>query len=77
MAHGGVILMIAAKLNVTNTLELQKNGLEALKNALGVTGTLKFLEQFDRGGSGDYTAEKYREDEDTPSDEEIRKMFGF
>ena len=69
--------MIAAKLNVTNTLELQKNGLEALKNALGVTGTLKFLEQFDRGGSGDYTAEKYREDEDTPSDEEIRKMFGF
>ena len=69
--------MIAAKLNVTNTLELQKNGLEALKNALGVTGALKFLEQFDRGGSGDYTAEKYREDEDTPSDEEIRKMFGF
>ena len=69
--------MIAAKLNVTNTLELQKNGLEALKNALGVTGALKFLEQFDCGGSGDYTAEKYREDEDTPSDEEIRKMFGF
>ena len=77
MAHGGVILMIAAKLNVTNTLELQTNGLEALKNALGVTGTLKFLEQFDRGGSGDYTAEKYRREEDPLSDEEIRKMFGF
>ena len=39
--------MIATRLNVTNTTELRKNGINALKTALGVTGTLKFLEQFD------------------------------
>ena len=69
--------MIAAKLNVTNTSELQKNGLDALKKALGVTGTLNFLEQFDHGGSGDYTSEKYATNEAEPTDAEIRKMFGY
>ena len=69
--------MIATRLNVTNTTELQKNGINALKTALGVTGTLKFLEQFDNSGSGDYTAEKYEHEEAEPSDAEIRKMFGF
>jgi len=77
MVVGGVILMIATRLDVTNTTELQKNGINALKNALGVTGTLKFLEQFDNGGSGDYTAEKYEHEETELSDAEIRKMFGF
>lgn len=42
-----------------------------------MTGMLRFLEQFDHGGSGDYTAEKYENEETEPSDEEIRKMFGF
>lgn len=69
--------MIATRLNVTNTTELRKNGINALKTALGVTGTLKFLEQFDNGGSGDYTVEKYEHEETEPSDTEIRKMFGF
>lgn len=41
-----------------------------------VTGALKFLEQFDRGGHGDYTAEKYQNEEPEPTDEEIRRMFG-
>lgn len=68
--------MIAAKIKITNHTELQKDGLNALKNALGVTGTLKFLEQLDNGGSGDYTAEKYTHEEPEPSDEEIRSMFG-
>ena len=77
MVVGGVILMIATRLNVTNTTELQKNGIRALKTTLGVTGTLKFLEQFDNGGSGDYTAEKYEHEETEPSDAEIREMFGF
>ena len=77
MVTGCVILMIATRLNVTNTTELRKNGINALKTALGVTGTLKFLEQFDNGGSGDYTAEKYEYEETEPSDAEIRKMFGF
>lgn len=69
--------MIATKLNITNSIELQKNGLNALKAALGVTGTLKFLEQFDNGGSGDYTAQKYEREEPELSDDEIRKIFGF
>ena len=75
MAVGGVVLMIATRLNLKNSVEIQKNGLNALKDALGVTGTLKFLEQFDNGGSGDYTLEKYKYPETEPSDEEIRKMF--
>ncbi|MCM1257974.1 MAG: hypothetical protein NC307_08995, partial [Roseburia sp.] len=48
-----------------------------LKESLGITGTLKFLEQFDHGGSGDYTKEKYENQEPEPTDEEIRQMFGY
>lgn len=69
--------MIATRLNITNNNEIQKNGLSALRDSLGVTGTLKFLEQFDHGGYGDYTTEKYLNDKPEPTDEEIRKMFGF
>lgn len=69
--------MIATKHDTTTNTEIQKNGLNALKESLGVTGMLRFLEQFDQGGSGDYTAEKYEKEETEPSDEEIRKMFGF
>lgn len=68
--------MISTKLNIVNITEIQQNGIAALKDALGVTGALKFLEQFDRGGYGDYTAEKYQNEEPEPTDEEIRKMFG-
>lgn len=76
MAIGGVIVMIMARLNVSNSAEIQKNGLEALRRALGVTGTIKILEQFDQGGSGDYTREKYENEEQELTDEEIRCMFG-
>jgi hypothetical protein len=41
-----------------------------------VAGTIKFLEQYDNGGSGDYTEEKYKDDSKDPTDAEIRKMFG-
>lgn len=68
--------MISTKLNIVNITEIQQNGIAALKDALGVTGTLKFLEQFDHGGYGDYTAEKYQNEEPEPTDEEIRRMFG-
>lgn len=67
--------MIMARRNIISNNEIQTNGLNALKEALGVTGTLKFLEQFDQGGHGDYTAEKYLSDEPEPTDEEIRRMF--
>lgn len=69
--------MIATKLDITNAAELQKNGLAALRKTLGVTAAVKFLEQFDKGGSGDYTAEKYLKEDPDPTDDEIRKMFGF
>lgn len=69
--------MIAENINTTTSTELCQNGLNALKNTLGVTNTLKFLEQFDSGGSGDYTLEKYQDNTPEPSDEEIRRMFGF
>lgn len=62
---------------MTNNMDIQKNGIVALKESLGVTGTLKFLEQFDRSGSGDYTKEKYEKQEIEPTDEEIRRMFGY
>lgn len=68
--------MITARLDVTNSADIQKTGLAALKEALGVVGTLRFLEQFDHGGNGNYTAEKYLYEESEPSDMEIRKMFG-
>jgi len=64
-------------MNNANNNEIQRKWLSTLRDALGVTGTLKFLEQFDQGGSGDYTAEKYLNDEPEPTDEEIRKMFGL
>ncbi len=69
--------MIATRLNIKTNAEIQKNGLDALQEALGVTGTLRFLEQYDHGGEGDYTAEKYMDTEPEPSDEAVRKMFGF
>ena len=69
--------MIAAKLDIVSDAKIQENGIMALKESLGVTGMLKFLEQFDRGGEGNYTEEKYLVDSQAPTDEEIRKMFGF
>lgn len=69
--------MITARLNVSNNAEIQKNGMEALRQALGITGTIKFLEQFDHGGSGDYTREKYENEEQELTDREIRRIFGF
>lgn len=68
--------MITKKLNMVNSAKIQENGLKALKEALGVVGTIKFLEQFDNGGSGDYTMEKYKTEEPEITDAEIRQMFG-
>ncbi len=55
--------------------QIQSIGLKALKDALGVTGTLRFLEQHDKGGSGDYTKEKYEEEDVKLSKEQILEMF--
>ena len=67
--------LIAVKMNVMPESQIQAIGIEALKSKLGVTGTLKFLEQFDNGGSGDYTKEKYEIDDEKMSKEEMLNMF--
>ena len=77
MAIGGVILMIMTKLDIVSNAEIQRTGLYALRKTLGITGLIRFLEQFDQGGSGDYTAEKYQKEEPELTDEEIRKLFLF
>ena len=46
-------------LNVNNPMAVRAAGLQALKEALGPVGAVKFLQLFDHGGSGDYTKEKY------------------
>lgn len=69
--------MVTARADVKTDFDIRENGLNALKDALGVVGTVRFLEQFDGGGTGDYTEEKYRDDEKEPTDEEIRRMFGY
>lgn len=68
-------MITAEKINVMPEGQIQAMGIKALKNALGVTGTLRFLEQFDNGGSGDYTKEKYDEDDNKMSKEDILNMF--
>lgn len=40
-----------------NPVEIRKKGLEALNNALGPIGMVRFLQQFE-SGSGDYTKER-------------------
>ncbi len=65
----------AVKMNVIPDSQLNEIGIQALNAKLGVTGTLRFLEQFDNGGSGDYTKEKYDQEDKKPSKEEILKMF--
>ena len=46
---------IMTKLDVTPESKIQVKGLKVLKDNLGVLNTIKFLEQFDNGGEGDYT----------------------
>jgi len=48
--------MIAINLNNPN--EVRNAGMQALENALGHVGMVKFLQQFEPG-YGNYTAEKY------------------
>ena len=51
-----------AEIDINNEHELLSAGYDALINALGVGGFLKFMGHF-HGGTGDYTAEKYDQPE--------------
>lgn len=68
-------MTITGKVNVVSDSQIQTTGINALRDALGVTGTLRFLEQFDNGGSGDYTKEKYEKEDVRLTKDEILKMF--
>ena len=65
-------MITTEKINKIPDGQIQIQGINALKDALGVTGTLRFLEQFD---NGDYTKEKYNEKDLNLSKEEILEMF--
>jgi hypothetical protein len=41
-------------------IEIRKVGLQALKDALGPVGMVKFIQQYENG-YGDYTKEKYEQ----------------
>ena len=46
-------------LNVNNLMEVRKVGLQALNEALGPVGMVRFIQQYENG-FGDYTEEKYQ-----------------
>lgn len=46
--------------------------IDELIDELGVIGAIRYMEQFDGGGSGDYTKEKYEKPE--PTYEEIQEF---
>jgi len=62
--------MVNATLNVNNLMEIRKIGLQALKEALGPVGMVRFIQQYENG-SGDYTKEKYQQPDITVDDIDI------
>lgn len=55
------------KININNFVQIRTLGLKALKDALGVVGATRFIQQYDTG-SGDYTKEKYTFEEENAED---------
>ncbi len=51
--------MMSQTMKIMKTSEIRRLGTEALINALGPIGMARFLEEYDNGGQGDYTKEKY------------------
>ena len=48
-----------ATINLMKASDIKRIGTEALVKALGPLGMARYLEEFDNGGMGDYTREKY------------------
>lgn len=46
-------------IHLTKGSEIRRAGTEALIKALGPLGMARYLEEYDNGGTGDYTKEKY------------------
>jgi hypothetical protein len=56
--------------SVNNFMEIRKIGLQALKEALGPVGMVRFIQQYGNG-YGDYTKEKYQQPDFTIEDIDI------
>ena len=50
-----------ATINLMKASDIKRIGTEALIKALGPLGMARYLEEFDNGGMGDYTREKYEQ----------------
>ena len=53
--------MMSQTMKIVKTSEIRKSGTEALVKALGPIGMARYLEEYDNGGKGDYTKEKYEQ----------------
>ena len=53
--------MTTQTIKITKPSEIRRMGTEALTKALGPIGMARYLEEFDNGGIGDYTKEKYEQ----------------
>lgn len=52
-----------ATIQLMKQSDIRRTGTEALVKALGPLGMARYLEEYDKGGSGDYTKEKYAQPE--------------
>ena len=48
-------------MKVVKSSEVRKSGTQALRKTLGPVGMARYLEEYDNGGRGDYTKEKYEQ----------------
>ena len=53
--------MMNQTMRIVKVSEIRRLGTEALVKALGPVGMARYLEEYDNGGQGDYTKEKYEE----------------
>lgn len=53
--------MMSQTMKIINISEVRRLGTEALVKALGPIGMARYLEEYDNGGQGDYTKEKYEQ----------------
>ncbi|MCD7732921.1 MAG: hypothetical protein LUH56_05720 [Oscillospiraceae bacterium] len=63
------------QVNLNNPMEIQIVGMNALKEALGPVGAVRFIRQYNPG-YGDYTSERQAEPDVDP-DETIAKIHEF
>lgn len=50
---------MSTTIRLLKSSEIQRAGTQALLDALGPAGMARYLEEYDHGGTGDYTEEKY------------------